>query len=265
MKKLLYILFMSLCCTAFLAPAGAQVPGYMGKRWSLHYNAEVFPAFYAPRYSPDFSNLTRVGMNLTHEFTTDYVMSRNTALGVSFRLNRTAVKANTVNNLNPLDPYDNDATYFYFLDLKDYWYGFYLKHFHYRRKGSIAPVGQYSRFELAFGRCHSDTGKLMSTNVGNVPGGYTALHIQPVPTVFSLIYTYGVQQVFYKRFYFDAGISFALTPAGLPFMAFWSPSESDGGIENRTGNQVRLNQFIHGRMSSLLAMNMSFGVGILLH
>src|SRR6185436_18471358 len=83
MKKLISILLFF----PFTTASFSQAPGYMGKKLSFYYT----PAFFIslqPKSSSDYYSSgagVTAGINLRHDFSIDYVVSKSVALGGSVK------------------------------------------------------------------------------------------------------------------------------------------------------------------------------------
>lgn len=118
----------------------AQVPGYQGKRGFLEYDFAYFPTANEPNVKGNSLGNYDGGlpaMNIRHEFTFNYVISRKRSVGLTFDFLRTGLDL-------PYDP-DNPTLEFSILNasaigiITD---GTVL------RMGGLAPYGVYNRFSF---------------------------------------------------------------------------------------------------------------------
>src|ERR1700744_4722440 len=95
MKKIIFLLVAALFFTNMLK---AQVPGFDGKKFSFYYNGSFSLRSSNPGYISDFAtyNFNEVGLNYRHNFDADYVVTRDLALGVGFKLLRTAINGSSI-------------------------------------------------------------------------------------------------------------------------------------------------------------------------
>ncbi|MBD0255652.1 MAG: hypothetical protein ICV83_08020 [Cytophagales bacterium] len=122
-KRILHSLVFLLCaCGAALAQ-----PGYQGRKLSVQANLLFLPAFTNGTYHRE-PGLT--SFNTTGEASVDYVLSKRTALGLSFRRARTSnINDYGKDGLSPVKVFSNAVG---------------LQYRVYKRKsGNIAPLGKY--------------------------------------------------------------------------------------------------------------------------
>lgn len=130
--------------------ANAQVPGYMGKRFSLFVEGNPTPALLVQNANNQVvinpggddartDDVNRFAFNFRPQVTLEYLLGRNVSLGVSY--SRLAV--GTTRAFQNVD----EGTYLINQDVvRGQSMGLHLKHFNFRRSASIAPIGFYHTF-----------------------------------------------------------------------------------------------------------------------
>ncbi len=134
----------------FCANIFAQISGYLGKRLSLEYNNAFFSALNNPtngdfKYGDDiFSRI--FSLNTRNNISLDYVVTRRTSIGVGFEFFKTRYALDpdvAMTEDIAYIPYGNEAVGL--VSARCY-------NFHFTRfsKQSIAPLGNYSQFDLGY-------------------------------------------------------------------------------------------------------------------
>lgn len=127
-KTLLFPLcLLFLCCSL---STFAQVPGYMGKRFAVHYDPQMMYAFLAKHF------------DVHHNASVEYVTSLRSLIGIRYGFS------------NLKNEYDTDDYYYYeesLIEARDKVHAihFYGKFFN-RRRGFIAPAGAYTSVGVCY-------------------------------------------------------------------------------------------------------------------
>jgi len=158
-------IFCILYITALAQIAPAQNPGYLGKHIQVF--ACLEPGISFARYNNTFSALeeytgvpadlsNNYGLVLTPGFGIEGTVSKSLALGLNMHFFRVI---NPVYDLFYLPGENPDHLYIGETITKWNPLGFYLKFYPFKRKGVIAPVGQYHQFEVFTGKANVANGK----------------------------------------------------------------------------------------------------------
>lgn len=124
MKRNLYSLIIVLF--TFAGTLQAQ-PGYQGRKWSVQGNLMFLPALTNASYGREPGLTT---FNITGEATVDYVLSRRTSVGLSYRRIRTSnINDYGVSGVSKTKVFSNA-------------YGIHYRIYK-RKNGNIAPLGKY--------------------------------------------------------------------------------------------------------------------------
>ncbi|OFY84012.1 MAG: hypothetical protein A3F72_18500 [Bacteroidetes bacterium RIFCSPLOWO2_12_FULL_35_15] len=194
----------------------AQVPGYMGKRFVIGYENYFFPAFYGPGKNnanpgPSFSP----GFNTTHCLNIDYTVKQRMNVCFSLQHLRTGIAYKGDDYAYPKESkYSGNFSTPAQLTSNNIGFGF--KVF---RRGNIAPVGKYQKFEilLFFEKVKYENNNFTTHEQNyyeNVPitlgtGEYTYRN-------FAITYSLGKQRIFFNKLVMDYGIRAAITPVVIP-------------------------------------------------
>ncbi len=217
-RKILTLLLLSIIfCTSM-----AQIPGYMGKRFSVGYSNYFFPAVIGPKLNAT-SKSDGMGFNTTHCFNLEYTIKARTNFCISYQLQNLGIKTNryyyqtindgfstaTVTYEYAPKPYSN-------MKLKTNSIGLGFKFY---SKGTLAPVGKYKKIELLL---------LFSNLTYPKNSFYTDYYSQPTYTsigngnynfsTFAITYTMGKSRVLFDKIVLDYGLRIGALPAG--FIAF---------------------------------------------
>ncbi len=166
------IIYKQLLSTTFLIgvilSAFGQVPGYAGKRFSVHAGMGINPALYEMYYdNNDFEPITSipaVGLNVTPAFSAEYALSKGVIVGSGFM-------ANLLNNTLTFFPdsrggYVDYTIHGYLGETKvnsKFW-NVYFKFYRYQKNGSIAPIGRFHQFEFIRAWSKLKNGDVVLTN-----------------------------------------------------------------------------------------------------
>lgn len=224
----------------------AQAPGYMGKHLSFYYE----PAFFPGLNGSEFNSFT---INLRHDISVDYVISRGTAIGASYQYLATRMDDAI------LFPKVGDDLYFSGdIGLHASMVGIYIKLFSYRKHGSIAPEGHYNKLELLFYTAHvhqisADSALLADYAYGPSTNDFSDLGYPDIFHQGAFIYTFGTQLLHFDKMYISAAAQI-----GFTFPAF---SLRDG-LNYETEPAV-FKQDAEARIEGAMFLNFSVGIGLL--
>ncbi len=159
--SLLYLVF------AVSSVVNAQVPGFAGKRFSVHAGMGINPALYDLYYdNNDFgliSSIPAAGLNVTPALSAEYALSKGVIVGSGFM-------ANSLNNTLSFFP---DTREGFFNTIHGYcgetkvnskFWNVYFKFYRYQKNGSIAPIGRFHQFEFIRGWSKLKNGDVVLTN-----------------------------------------------------------------------------------------------------
>jgi len=205
MKKLNYTIFI-LLTFIFLAESKGQIAGYMGKRFTVEY-----ANYFSPAISPTAFTYDPPGLNSVHCLNLDYVIKPRTNFCISGQYMRTGIVVQDHNNriypqVNYIGSKDKG------LNLQSINVGMGFKFF---RRGSIAPLGKYVKFELLI---FIETLTLDSKEFTQVDGTTNNINPYRGETIFNfhnaaLTFTLGKQRVFFNKLVFDYGLRAGVAPA----------------------------------------------------
>ncbi len=257
-------------CLLLGSVATAQIPGYQGLRLAVHIDIPFFPGFVGPFHN-DLLGLNQklfedeipsIGVNVTPEFSADYVVSREIAVGIDYKTHATACNMPASNIYYDFSNGGATRIVSHFnVYIRTHWYGIYLKRFKFDNDGAIAPVGQYDQFEIAVGKTTPVSGTMMGNNDPSLLArGYNNLLLSPITNV-SLGYVRGFQTVILKRLLLNAGLGITVIPAGLPYM-----SAVDGSLQTQLEENTDQMNFFHsasGRLAASMMFSFRLGLGFL--
>lgn len=220
-KKILLILSFFLLTNLF-----AQVPGYMGKRFSIGYSNYFLPSGLGPGANAESSEpLTTIGLNTTHCLNMEYIIKSRTNICLSLQTAKTGMTPgemgfSSYNGYNSYDYYT--VTYnpkpYKPMQIRAINFGIGFKFF---QSGSLAPIGKYKKLELLFMFNHLTYKRDGFTYYDNSYSGYGQYRTLTVGkgdyqfNTFAITYAIGRSRVLFDKLIFDCGIRFGLTPAGV--------------------------------------------------
>jgi hypothetical protein len=251
MKKIfLSFIFLSMAAAAF-----SQAPGYMGKKLSFYYTPAFFLSYQPNEYPYDYgSQGKKVGVNVRQDFSADYVVSKSVALGGSFKYITTKLGKSFFYT-------DEEATYpkaFYGdVNLRGTAFSVYVKNFNFQKRGGIAPVGYYTKWELMYGRVKGKTGD--RTMPDNPQEGYIYvsdfedLAFKNSESFVGMLFSFGRQSLFFDRLYLTTGGTVGFVPGGI----------SVGGSNTYYGTETNYNESVNYRMFGYFLLNFNVGIGVL--
>jgi hypothetical protein len=235
----------------------AQAPGYMGKKFALYYE----PAFFAGLNGAKWSSFT---VNLRHDISMDYTISRSLALGASFKY--LATKLEDVSIQKEVVIEDNFSLYTYIerfsgdVRLKSNFFSIYLKSFPFNKFGSISPVGKYRKYEIVFYVTTYETHDAHPVpyfyNVDKTINDVEELGYEVKNPSVALIYSFGNQLLYYDKVFVNIGGQMGVA---IPDIT---------NALNRFGSSQVLNEtdfqnLVAGRVAGALFFNFHVGMGLL--
>ena len=250
-----------------------QTPGYQGYKWAVYGSTGLSPAFngdYLQDDLEDNSTHSRIGLNARFDVSTDYTLNKVVVAGGSFKHITTNIPYAyyTVALESPLSPFDA-ASYLGDIKLNANFGSFYLKFFPFERKGVIAPIGHYNKFEFIFGMVKGSTGGWSSDFYDPDIEAYHSngetlilpefedLNYQLDERIMGFIYTFGNTWAFTDKLIFDFSTQFGWL-IGSDFMSDIVPEGNSGDSE------YYYEQDAINRLQGAFLMNFNFGVGYFL-
>lgn len=199
MKRIIILLFLlSVSIAGF-----SQTPGYLGKRFLV---------------AGEFGSMLKLFATANHNFNeqalnfsirgvvdVDYVTSRRGSIGFTLNMVNTATDFNY--DSTSYRVVDFDTHYADYTQIKGLSYCINFKKFHGYSKGSIAPVGTYSKIGLGIIRYKAVP---YVSEVEYLDKKNTERYITPLIT-----YAYGKQRVFLNNFVFRTSVEIGLVPSGF--------------------------------------------------
>ena len=234
----------------FCSHAFAQAPGYVGKKFSLYYNPAIFITVYN-------SGGNGPSINLRHDFSADYVVSKSVALGGSVKI--ISLKLKDVLYHTDYGNGHLDKAFIGDIRLSGPAFSVYVKKFSFRKRGYIAPVGVFNKFEFCIG---SFTGTTARTGTPYNPESYDYLKrfenlgFDNHHTTAGFIYSFGRQSLFFDRLFVTTGGSLGLMfPTGI---------ESGAGIgTGGDGSELNYRAQASWRTFGYFMLNINVGIGLL--
>lgn len=260
--RLRYILIL-LVGLPLIGLAQKNVPGYMGKKWSLEYQLYLWPSFNNPNgadlevTSSDYTDV-KTSLNLQSHIVGGYSISKQVDLIVD--LNFAKTNFDPYNNL-----YDLDPSSLSFPEMKATGGAagirIYTKHF--------APLGSFVDFKVGYTSLKIED-LVYTTNDYAYDNPSEDLMIaggsKGAPTV---TMGFGTNRVFADRFILNYGLDFTFFAGGF---GNWKPmvvKESNGDYiyfeeGNSTSNQEVYLKKAAARYAMMCMVNLKIGIGVLL-
>ncbi len=247
-----------------------QNPGYMGSKWVVYGSTAISPALnnrYLDLDREGNSSVSNVSINARFDISTDYTLSKAVVFGGSVKHITTNIPYAyyTVDLNNAISPYDV-ASYFGDVKLNANFASLYIKFYPFGRRGVIAPVGNYNKFELIIGMIGGKTGGWSSdfydpelsryNNNGEslILPEFSDLNYQLDEKVVGLVYTFGNSWAFTDKLLFDFSTQFGWL-IGSNIFSDISPSDNSGEAESTYEQQAI------DRVQGAFLMNFNFGIG----
>lgn len=207
---------LTLFCLAFSVIAAAQVPGYMGKRFSIGYSLNAGPSLWGP--SAGNNEDGELGINLLHSVNLEYGIRNRTNFCASVQFFKTGLSNDatfTAPSYDPQSSYSENVQTDYKdpdklpMQLHTTNISLGLKFF---KRGFLAPVGKYTKLDLT----------IFLNNVTYDKNSFyydgTTKVTQPIgtgtfkSTSFAIGYSLGRQHVYFNCLIVDTGVRFAVVP-----------------------------------------------------
>lgn len=221
LHRLLFLTF--LACQTLIA----QVPGYEGKLWPIHLDFNLSPAVADWVFQPE----GKLELNWRAGLEVDRVISRRISLGANYSIFRS--RQNFL--------YQNQTG---FLDLGGQAIGLQLKNYRFLRRGNLAPLGPYQKWEIQYLRYR------LTDPRDEFP---RPLDEDRLTQDLAVSFTLGTQRMIGDYFTYHIGIQTAF-------------------VVNLGGENARrmpdpipyLNQIAIRRLRGIFAVNLNAGIGVLL-
>ena len=271
--KLVTTLYLVLLGIFAIVPLHGQVPGYLGKRISLEYSAELGAALQGVtqnntgfgdvfRGRDDFSQKS-FGLSYNHNAKVSFVLTRHFSIGVQASQYYTGLTTN-METQAIVDPSEvHSHTNFHRLNIQSL--GLNVMHF-VKSRGALAPLGAY--FSLGFDRMKI-SGEILDRVVyerfeSDPISEYNLISIDQNMTLNSFSFSAGNNRIFFDRFIFKIGVIFRIP---ILFEGFSETFRSDYFTDPRfetDPNQVIFEMDTFNRLLSHNIMKLEIGFGILL-
>ncbi len=220
LHRIIFILF--LACQTLMA----QVPGYEGRLWPIHLDVNLSPAVADWVFQPE----GELELNWRLGLEVDRVLSRRISLGAN-----ASILQSRQNFL-----YQGQTG---FLDLDGHTLGIQLKNYRFLRRGNLAPLGPYQKWELQYLSYHIFDPR------EEFPVPIEDQRVRDLAASFTL----GTRRMLGEHFTYHIGIQTAF-------------------VLNLTGENARrmpdpipyLNQIAIRRLRGIFAVNLNAGIGVLL-
>jgi len=262
-----------LCLLTFSLMCNAQsVPGYMGKRWSICYDAYLFPSFANTNSTePKYYNMETgelenggVSLNFQNHLRVDYAISKKSTLGLDFSYAGTYF--NPLTNLDVNAAYLRDFSYLQNPSVRATGITLAFKRF----KHHYAPLGIY--WEYKIGLVSFTTGDFQYTITRDSSSVvYQTSHT--VSGINNIAFTagigYGFNRVINDIVVLSMGLDFTYFSGGYPYHNGLINEGGDyqyfdGDMGDSEYNREVMVNLARGRLFAHYLMNIRFGVGILL-
>ena len=248
MKKIFlsYLLF-SIAFSSF------SQPGYMGKKLSFFYTPAFFLSLQPKGSSYYGGEGVKPGINLRQDFAVDYVISKSVALGGSVKYITTQLN-NSFFYTQEQEPYPK--AFFGDVKLRGTGFSVYVKNFNFQKRGGLAPVGYYTKWEIMYGKVNGKTGDRILTDPQEgyiYVSDFQDLGFQKSKGLFGVLFSFGRQSLFFDRLFVNTGGTIGLVPGGMNF-----------GIRNNYyGIESNYIESVNYRMFGYFLLNFNVGIGVL--
>jgi hypothetical protein len=220
MKQRITILLLTLSVGAI-----AQVPGYMGKRFSIGYSNYFMLSAIGPTANADNADGT-VGINTTHCLNLEYAIKRRTNFCFTVQTGKTGMDPGGLLYVTPYNFYNGSSNYTYTygehpfkpMQIRSVNIGLGFKFF---QQGTLAPIGKYKKIEAlwmvnhltykstAFTTYYGSTSQTAALGTGDY-----------VYNTIAFTYTMGRSRVLFDKMVLDYGIRFGVMPAPVLRVVF---------------------------------------------
>lgn len=247
-----------------------QVPGYMGKRFSIGYSNYFFLSALSPTANATSSG-SELGINSTHCINLEYSIKNRTNFCLSVQKSKTGIDPGEIY----IENYDGSNYNSYYakyslkpykpMQINSYNIGLGFKFF---STGSLAPIGKYKKVEvlLLLNHLEYDKNAFLFTSYTST-GGSTYLAFGKGDYKFNTVsasYTMGRSRVFFDRIVLDGGIRFGVVPAGFLSVLLDSEDYSSSPLySNAEGIRKGLRRDTYTRLFAFQAINIHLGLSFL--
>ncbi|MEI7802041.1 MAG: hypothetical protein WCI97_05325 [Bacteroidota bacterium] len=237
----------------------AQVPGYMGKKFSAGYNLHFYMGGLQSEsrkydaqyfvYQPQFF------INKFHEAHADYVLANNYSLGISCEFLRTGKYYSESSN-NYYNNYDSDN----YLNIAATTIRVNNKFFFYKSGSALAPIGNYGQVSVGVISA-KPTAKLKGTNQTDSGTFYFSKIVNFDRVTTPIIAAgFGNQSIFFDRLILDVGLEVAFVPGAVSSFTNTHYSSYYTSYPNKeTAKEETLK-----RLQTFYVSSVKVGIGILL-
>lgn len=220
MKKKVVVYLLLISCSVY-----SQVPGYLGKRFSIGYSNYLFPSMLNPSFNSTDSY--ELGLNTTHCINAEYAIRKRTNFCFSVEFFKTGFRS--------------IGTYNYGSTLKKLESTNVSLGFRFFRPGFIAPVGKSQKLEflLLSNKIYKETFESKS---------------------FAIALTFGRQHVFFNSIIVDTGFRFGVSTNAVFNIIINDVFEFNSSAATYDSEQK---QNINERLFASQLFNFHIGIGFL--
>lgn len=246
--KFCYVILLSFCVFV----ADAQVPGFLGKRFTLFVDANPTPALFVQNINNTVivdtdsedgrtDNVNRFAFNVRPQVTAEYLIHRNVALGFSYGRLMMGTVHSYYTGPDTGDEYDYRQ---YEVDkdvIKGQQAGIHIKLYHFGSSSSLPPIGYYQTFSLYI--TQSNTYDDKKSKVKQFKNDF----VYPVAS-----FSIGRQTMIAKNLLLKTGVEFGW--AFVP-MNFLTESTDDWNVQEYAGYNA------HQSLFGYYMFNLNVGLG----
>jgi len=251
----------------FILNTYAQIPGFMGKRFSVGYSNYLMVAGVGPSANAAEKDAYFSGINTTHCLNLEYTIRNRTNFCFTFETMKTGVSYTKVYNSYV---YDNNTSTSYNvsyayspkpyipMQVRTFNVGLGFKFF---RRGTLAPIGKYNKLELLmlFSKLTYGNTSFALTLAGTTNQGMKGTGDYNFST-FGVAYTTGRSRVLFNKLVIDYGLRLGLVPAGIFASDLFFGSDNGSGREDF---EKSLRQQTNIRLFREQLVNFHIGLGFL--
>ncbi len=259
MRKNLHFIILGLLLPPLLS-FGQSVPGYLGKRFSIEYNAFLFPSLVNPnssRFNPrgEFKLKTRgISINLQHNLIAQWCVSKRVSIVGSINY----VNTNYLPSLSP--GFNLILTEYPSMKARGFEVGLRLFNQH------IAPLDHFMEFHMGFTRVSNDDYSY-SYQDGSYPVEHFTISggsmIRP-----SFGIAIGANRIIKDRILISYGLNSNFYTGGFGYQVVLTTDETKEELFYASGNQEynqkTLTKMAAGRYAVQSVINIRLGIGIIL-
>ncbi len=244
----------------------AQVPGYIGKRFSIGYSNYLFPSLFFP--SAKTTEPFTLGLNTTHCINLNYVIKNRTSFCFEIQTNKTGLSIKEIQTYYALSSgntllgnviYQTKDKLPMQMNSINFSIGF--KFFN---RGFIAPLGKYWKLEflliaskVRYEKNSFYYGAITPDNLIVTPIGLGVYNYKS----FAVAYTIGRQRIFKDVLIIDTGIRFGLVPE--PIIEEVISSVFDGSSNAVWSMEDQVKSDVKFRLFTQQLISFHIGIGFL--